>query len=324
MKRKVVVTDHVFPNLDIERKELSRIGAELFECRSTEPEAIIQTAADADGVLTCYAELTPGVIDSFRNCRVISRYGIGVNNIHVPTATKKKIAVAYVPDYCIEEVSDHALALILACTRKVCQLDRTVKGGTWDFKGHRPIYRLRGQTLGLVGFGNIPRRLAEKVRAFEFTVLAFDPYVSQETAAAHHVKLVGLAELLKESDIVSIHAPLTKETEGMLGYEQFSLMKKTAFLINTARGKLINEPDLARALGQGLLAGAGLDLLAKEAYDPANPLLKLDNVVITPHVAFYSEQSMQELQYKAVHAVTSVLTGRAPATCLNPEVLNQH
>jgi D-3-phosphoglycerate dehydrogenase len=323
MNYKVVVTDYVFPNLEIEKLELGKIGAELVECRSSDPQTIIREAADADAVLTCYAELTPKVIESFDKCRIISRYGIGVNNIHVPSATKKGIPVTYVPDYCIEEVSDHALALILACARKICQLNQIVKGGIWDFKGHRPLYRLRGQKLGLVGFGKISRRLVEKVRAFEFTILAHDPYVSKKTATEYQARLVGFVELLKESDIVSIHAPLTKETEGMFGYEQFSMMKNTALLINTARGKLINEQDLARALEQGLIAGAGLDLLANEAFDPDNPLFKLENVIITPHVAFYSEQSVRELQYKAVQEVVRILTGQAPVACLNPEVLNK-
>jgi D-3-phosphoglycerate dehydrogenase len=263
------------------------------------------------------------VIESLDKCRVISRYGIGVNNIDIPAATKKRIAVTYVPDYCIEEVSDHALALMLACTRKICQLNETVKKGKWDFKEQRPLYRLRGQTLGLVGFGKIPRRLAEKVRAFEFDILAYDPYLDEATGAELNVKLVGLERLLRESDIVSLHAPLTQDSQGMFGYEQFRIMKKEAFLINTARGGLIKEQDLVRALEEGQIAGAGLDLLASEDFDSQNPLARFENVILTPHVAFYSEQSVRDLQYKAVQEVVRILTGKAPKACLNPEVLKQ-
>lgn len=321
-KYKVVITDYPFPNLEIEKRELGKIGAQLVECIGSDEEAIISEAADADGVLTCYAEITPRVIASLDKCRVISRYGVGVNNIDVPAATQKGIAVTYVPDYCVEEVSDHALALILACTRKVCQLNQTVKKGIWDFKAQRPLRRLRGQTLGLIGFGKIPRRLAEKVKAFEFRILVYDPYLDT-VPAGFAVELVSLERLLGESDIVSVHAPLIRENQGLLGYEQFKIMKKDTFLINTARGGLIKEKDLVRALEEGLIAGAGLDLLASEDLDPQNPLLRFDNVTITPHVAFYSEQSVQDLQTKAVQEVVRILTGKAPRVCLNPEVFQQ-
>jgi D-3-phosphoglycerate dehydrogenase / 2-oxoglutarate reductase len=321
-KYKTVVTDYVFPSLKIEREELAKIGADLVECDSSDEDEIIRKARDADAVLTCYARITPKVINSLERCRVISRYGTGVDNVDIPSATRKRIAVTYVPDYCVEEVSDHALALIFACTRKVCQLNQTAKNGTWDYKGQRPLRRLRGQTLGLIGFGKIPRRLADKVKAFGFRVLAYDPYLNA-VPAEHDVKLVELGHLLQESDIVSVHAPLTSETRGLLGYEQLRLMKRDSFLVNTARGGLIKEDDLVRALNEGLIAGAGLDVLANEQFDPCNPLLGFDNVVITPHVAFYSEQSLQDLQTMAVMEVVRVLSGQEPLTCLNPQVLSQ-
>jgi len=320
MKFKVAVTDYVFPNLDIEKQELKKIEAELIESTGSDEENIIKAAKDADAILNCYAELTPRVIESLKNCKVIARYGIGVNNVNMLTATKKGIIVTNVPDYCIEEVSDHALALILACARKICQLNKTVKSGKWDFKDYRPIYRLKGQTLGIVSFGKIPRRLVEKVSAYKFNIIAYDPYVDKEIAAKYNVKLVTFEELLKESDIITIHAPLTKETKGIFGSEQFKLMKNSAYLINTARGGLIKDNDLAQALKEGEIAGAGLDLLEDENVDSHHPLVNLENVIITPHSAFYSEQALKDLQYKAVQEVIRVLTGENPKSCVNPEV----
>lgn len=321
MKFKVAVTDYVFPNLEIERQELKKIGADLIESTGSDEENIIEVAKDADAILNCYAELTPKVIESLEKCRIIARYGIGVNNVNMSTATKKGIIVTNVPDYCIEEVSDHALALILACSRKICQLNTIVKSGKWDFKDYRPMYRLEGQTLGIVSFGKIPRRLVEKVSAYRFNIIAYDPYVDEKIAAKYNVKLVTFEELLRESDIISVHAPLTEETKGMFGSEQFKIMKSSAYLINTARGGLIKDNDLAQALKKGEIAGAGLDVLEDENVNFHHPLVSLENVIITPHSAFYSEQALKDLQYKAVQEVIRVLTGENPKSCVNPEVL---
>ena len=321
MRFKVAVTDYVFPNLEIERQELRKIGAELIESTDSDEESIIEAARDADAILNCYAELTPRIIESLKKCQIIARYGIGVNNVNIPTATKKGIIVTNVPDYCIEEVSDHALALILACARKICQLNKTVKCGKWDFKDYRPMYRLKGQTFGIVSFGKIPRRLVEKVSAYEFNIISYDPYVDKEIAAKYNVKLVTLEELLKESDIITVHAPLTKETKGMFGSEQFKIMKNSAYLINTARGGLIKDNDLAQAIKEGEIAGAGLDVLEDENLNSHHPLTNLENVIITPHSAFYSEQALKDLQYKTVQEVIRVLTGENPKSCVNPEVL---
>jgi len=324
MRFKVAVTDYVFPDLETERKELKKINAELIESKGSDEESIIEAAKDADAILNCYAELTPKVIESLEKCQIIARYGIGVNNVNMSTATKKGIIVTNVPDYCIEEVSDHALTLILASCRKLCQLNKTVKSGKWDFKDYRLIYRLQGQTLGIVSFGRIPRRLVEKVKAYNFNLLAYDPYIDKNIAEKYNVKLVTFDELLKESDIISIHAPLTKETKGMFGSEQFKMMKNSAYLINTARGGLIKDNELAQALKEGEIAGAGLDVLEDENVNSHHPLVNLENVIITPHSAFYSEQALKDLQYKAVQEVVRVLTGEKPKSCVNPEVLKKH
>ena len=323
VKFKVAVTDYVFPNLEIEKRELKKIGADLIESAGKDEENIIEAAKDADAILNCYAELTPRVIESLEKCQIIARYGIGVNNVSMPTAIKKGIIVTNVPDYCIEEVSDHALALILACSRKICQLNKNVKSGKWDFKDYRPMYRLKGQTLGIVSFGKIPRRLVEKVSAYKFNIIACDPYIDEDIAAKYNVKLVTLEELLKGSDIITVHAPLTKETKGMFGSEQFKMMKNSAYLINTARGGLIKDNELAQALKEGEIAGAGLDVLEDENVNSHHPLINLENVIITPHSAFYSEQALKDLQYKAVQEVVRVLTGEKPKSCVNSEVLKK-
>ena len=320
MRFKVAVTDYVFPNVETEKEELKKIDADLIECAADDEESIIETAKDADAILNCYAELTPKIIESLEKCQVISRYGIGVNNVNIPSANRKKIIVTNVPDYCIEEVSDHAFSLILACSRKICQLNKTVKSGKYDFKNYRPMYRLKGQTLGIVSFGKIPRRLVEKVNAYKFNIIVCDPYVDKDIAAKYSVKLVKFEELLSESDIISIHAPLTKETKGIFGSEQFKIMKNSAYLINTARGGLIKDNDLAQALKEGEIAGAGLDVLEDEDVNSNHPLVNLENVIMTPHSAFYSEQALEDLQYKAVQEVIRVLTGEKPKSCVNPEV----
>lgn len=323
MKFKVAITDYVFPDLETEKRELKKIDAELIESKGSDEESIIEVAENANGILNCYAELTPRVIESLKNCKIIARYGIGVNNVDMTTATKKGIIVTNVPDYCVEEVSDHALALILACSRKICQLNKTVKSGKWDFKDYRPMYRLKGQTLGIVSFGKISRRLVEKVSAYKFNIIIYDPYVDEDIAAKYNVKLVKFEELLKESDIITVHAPLTKETKGMFGSEQFKMMKDSAYLINTARGGLIKDNDLALALKRGEITGAGLDVLEDENVNSHHPLVNVENVIITPHSAFYSEEALKDLQYKAVQEVIRILTGEKPKSCVNPEVLKK-
>ncbi|MDI6825112.1 MAG: C-terminal binding protein [Bacillota bacterium] len=318
-----MVTDHVFPSLETERRKLAEIGADLIEAPGTSEEEIVGAARDADGMLVCYAEITRKVIESLEKCRVIGRYGIGVNNIDLEAATEKGIQVANVPDYCVDEVSDHALALLLACARKIPQLDRTVKEGRWDFREQRPMFRVRGRTLGLVGFGKIARALAHKAQALGFKVVAYDPYVAEDEARARGVALVGLQELLSTADFVSVHAPLTRETRGLLGERELSWMKPTAYVINTARAEVVDEGALRRALVEGRIAGAALDVLAGERSDTGDPLVAMDRVILTPHCAFYSEESLQELQLRAVEEVVRGLKGEPLRSLVNREVLGR-
>lgn len=317
---KVVVTDYEYNTLKYEEEVLAKIGATLVPAQCKTEEELIEACKDADGILNQYAQLTPRVIKSLEKCKVIGRYGVGVNTVDLDAATEKGICVVNVPDYCMDEVSDHAMALILACARKVVLMNNEVKKGNWDYKVSIPITRIRGQRLGLISFGRIAQTLAKKAQAFGLELLVYDPYVPQEVAGKNNVKLVSLEELLKESDFVSVHAPLTPETEHLLGEKEFQMMKKSAYVINTGRGPVIDEKALIKALQQGWIAGAGLDVLEVEPPAADNPLLTMDNVVVTPHVAWYSEQASIELKTKAAKGVAEVLEGYFPKNLVNKAV----
>ncbi len=314
---RVVVTDYVFPHLETERSILGEIGADLVAMQARSEAELAEAVEPADGLLVCYAPVTRRVIERAQRCRVIARYGIGVDNVDVAAATERGIVVTNVPDYCVEEVSDHALALLLACARKVALLDRGVRAGRWEARDAVPIRRLRGQVLGLVGFGKIPRLLAAKARALGLAVLACDPYLDAATCEAHGARKVELGELLDQADFVSVHAPLTPQTRGLIGEAELRRMKPTAYLINTARGPIVQEAALLRALEEGWIAGAALDVLESEPPPAGHPLLRAPQVVLTPHVAFYSEESLQELQRKAAEEVARVLTGQPPRYPVN-------
>lgn len=313
----IAVADSVFPSLDPARRVLDRLDAELRLAEEPTAEAIIEAARQADGLLVTYARITGDMIRAFERCRVISRFGIGVDNVDLEVATELGIQVTYVPDYCVDEVSDHALALLLALARKVVYSDRLVQAGRWEMKATVPIHRLRGRTLGLAGFGRIPRLLAPKAQALGLDVIAFDPFVEDQEAAALGVGLVSFRELLAKSDFISVHAPLTPDTENLFDAEAFGRMKPDAFLINTARGPLIDETALAQALDAGQLAGAALDVVVDEPPAADSPLLNRDNVILTPHTAFYSEEALLELQTKAAEEVARVLSGEAPRYPVN-------
>lgn len=317
----VAVSDSVFPSLDPAKQALSAVGAELRLAREATPEAILEIAREADGMLVTYAKITGDMIGELKNCKVIGRFGIGVDNIDIEAATAAGIVVTYVPDYCFDEVSDHAMALLLNLARKVSFSNALVQAGRWEMKATVPMARLRGQTLGLAGFGNIPQLLAPKAQAFGLRVIAHDPYVAADRAAALGVELVSFDELLAGSDYISIHAPLTPETTNLFGAGAFAKMKPTAFLINTARGPLVDTDALAKALDAGEIGGAALDVVPVEPLPADSALVGRDNVVLTPHTAFYSEDALLDLQIKAARDVAAVLGGDKPKYPVNPEAL---
>jgi D-3-phosphoglycerate dehydrogenase / 2-oxoglutarate reductase len=313
----IAVTDSPFPSLDPARAALARIDPELRVANSASAEDILAVGRDADAILVTYAKLPGELLRQFRRCKAIGRFGLGVDNIDIAAAAELGITVTYVPDYCMQEVSDHTMALLLALARKVPQSNALVQAGRWDMPAVVPIHRLAGRVLGLVGFGNIPRALAPKAKAFGLRIVAHDPYVSQHALAAAGVEGMSFDRLLEISDFVSIHAPLLPATRGLFNAEVFRKMKQGACLINTARGPLVDEDALLAALDSGRLAGAALDVVAVEPLPKQSRLIGRDNVVLTPHTGFYSVEALNELQTKCAADVARVLSGEKPVYPVN-------
>jgi D-3-phosphoglycerate dehydrogenase len=304
---RVVVTDQVFPDVELERRLLSEIDAELEVADGTIDD-VLRRGRDADGLLNTYLPLGAAAIGELRNCRIVARYGIGVDNIDLDAATDAGIVVTNVPDYCVEEVAAHALTLILALVRKLPDADRFVRHGGWGLDGVRPIRRLSELTVGLVGYGRIARRLGATLRSIGMSIIAHDPYIQPD---ADTPPLVDLDELLRRSDVVSVHAPLTGETRGMIAAPQLRAMPEHAVLVNTSRGALVVFDDLVDALADGQVRAAALDVFEHEP-PPAEVLAGVPNLLCTPHIAFYSEDAIAESQRKAASQVIKVLTGDVP------------
>jgi D-3-phosphoglycerate dehydrogenase len=314
----IAVTDSPFPSLDPARAALARVDPELRMAKSASADDILAVARDADAVLVTYAKLPAELLRQLTRCKAIGRFGLGVDNIDVKTAAELGITVTYVPDYCMHEVSDHAMALLLALARKIPLSNTLVQGGRWEMPAVVPIHRLAGRVLGLAGFGNIPRALAPKAKAFGLHVVTYDPYVSPDALVATGVEGVSFDRLLEISDFVSVHAPLLPATRGLFNAEVFARMKKGAMLINTARGPLVDEDALVAALDTGQLGGAALDVVTTEPLAKDSKLLGRDNVILTPHTAFYSVEALAELQTKCAADVARVLSGEPPVYPVKP------
>jgi D-3-phosphoglycerate dehydrogenase / 2-oxoglutarate reductase len=308
----IAVTDSPFPSLDPARAALARIDPELRMAKSASAADILAVARDADAILVTYAKLPAELLRALTRCKAIGRFGLGVDNIDVAAAAQHGITVTYVPDYCMHEVSDHAMALLLAMARKVVLSNALVQGGRWEMPAVVPIHRLCGRVLGLVGFGNIPRALAPKAKAFGLRVVAHDPFAAPDVFSAAGVEAASFDRLLEVSDFVSIHAPLSPATRGLFNADVFAKMKKGAVLINTARGPLVDEEALVAALDHGQLGGAALDVVITEPLAKGSKLLGRDNVILTPHTAFYSVEALAELQTKCAADVARVLSGEPP------------
>jgi D-3-phosphoglycerate dehydrogenase len=314
----VAVTDDRYGSYAEEKAVLAEIGAELVVNDFKNEGEAIAGLASADGVLVNLFPMTRKVIESLTRCRVLSRYGVGYDNVDVAAATAKGIWVTRVPDYSIEDVSDQALALLLACVRGVAYKDRGVRAGRWNMHKEVPTRRIAGRTLGLVGYGAIARCLHRKTAGFRLArVLVYDPYVDAAAVRKAGAEPADLERLLRESDYVSVHVPLGPETRGMIGERQLGLMKREAVLVNTSRGPVIDEKALAAALAARRIAGAGLDVFETEPLDPASPLRTLENVVLSDHAGWYSEDSVPELKTKAARNVAAVLAGGKPAYPVN-------
>ncbi len=308
----IAVTDSPFPSLDPAKAALARLDPELRMAKSPSAEDILAAARDADAILVTYAKLPGELLRQLTRCKAIGRFGLGVDNIDIKAAAELGISVTYVPDYCMHEVSDHAMALLLALVRKIPRSNALVQSGRWDMPAAVPIHRLAGHVLGLVGFGNIPRALAPKAKAFGLRVVAHDPYAAPEALSAAGVEGASLDRLLEMSDFVSVHAPLTPATRGLFNADVLRKMKRGALLINTARGLLLDEDALVAALDSGQLGGAALDVVAVEPLPKESRLLGRDNVILTPHTAFYSVEALEELQTKCAADVARVLSGEQP------------
>lgn len=319
---RVLVTDYAWDSLDIERSVLDPLNAELIVAETGDEIELLRLAPEADAILTNWKTVSAAVLDAAPRCRIVSRYGVGVDNIAIERATELGILVTNVPDYCVEEVSDHALALLLACARSLAQFDRATHKGAWDLPGGRPLYRLRGRTLGIIGYGRIGAALAGKAVCLGLRVLAYSPRVEEgERDGITFTR--NLTWLLSESDYVSLHVPLTPDTRVMVNAVFLGQMRSGAFLINTARGGIIDEPALVEALQTGVIRGAALDVLTVEPPAPDHPLLGLPNCLITPHAAFTSVESLAELEQRAAYHVALALQGELPPHVVNPAVLDR-
>jgi len=314
----VMVADDRYGSYLEEEAILNEIGATLEVRNLSSEEEALRVLPRADGIFVNLFPLNKRVIESLARCRVISRYGVGYDNVDVEAATWKRIWVARVPDYCFEDVSDHALGLLLGCVRKIAYKDRLVREGKWNLTKAQPCHRIAGRTLGLVGFGAIAHCLLRKVSGFGLArVLAYDPYVDPAETGKAGAIAVDLATLARESDYISVHAPLSPETKGLIGEKEIGMMKLTAIIINTSRGPVVDEEALAAALREGRIAAAGLDVFAVEPLPPRSPLRELDNVILSDHTGWYSEESVGELKTKAARNIALVLTGGKPLYPVN-------
>ena len=316
----VVITDCDHGFVEIEKEELDRIGAGMTLAQVRSEEDVIRVCGQADGLLNQYAPLTRAVLERLPKCKVIAKYGVGVDTVDLKAATDFGIIVTNVPDYCFDEVADHTISLMLTLARKTVFFNQKVKSNQWDFRQGIPIHRIRNKTLGLIGCGRIGREVARKMSTFGVRVIAYDPYIADTGGA---IAFVDLDTVLRESDFISIHCSLNESTRHLLGGREFQKMQRKPLVINVARGPIIEEKELIRALNEGRISGAGLDVLEKEPPDPDNPLLKMDNVILSPHVAFYSEESIRELKQRATEGVSAVLLGEWPRVVVNREVIGR-
>lgn len=318
---KVVVTDDRHKTYEDEKRVLSGIGAEIAVANCFTEEEVINACRDADGILANMAPVTAKVVENLQKCKVISRYGVGYDNVDISACNAKGIYVTNVTDYCAEEVSDHALALLMACARKVARRDAQVRAGKWNITSEDPVYRMAGKVFTLLGYGTIARTLHRKIAGFNFSrILVYDPFVDKESVESTGAEKVDWETAIKEADYISVHIPLNEKTRGMVDSRAFAMMKPTAILINTSRGPVVDEQALIDALVSKKINSAGLDVHCKEPLDHDNPLMKIENCVLTDHAGWYSEDSISELKTKAAVNVRDVLTGKKPKYLVNKEL----
>jgi len=305
-----------------ELEELNKVNAEIIEADWSTEDDIIKAAAGVDVIMTDAAKMTRQVINSLVKCKLIVSYGIGYDHIDVDAATDNDIIVVNIPDFCIEEVSNHTIALLLTCAKKLVFMNNSTKSGHWNEckQAQAPMGSIYGQILGIIGCGIIGRLVAKKAQCFDLKVLGYDPYLSKAAALECGIILVSLTELLRDADYISIHTLSNQETRHLIGEKELRQMKSSAFLINTSRGSIIDEVALIKALEENRIAGAGLDVFEQEPIDPNNPLLKMKNAVVTPHSAYYSDNALIRLRTSVGKEAARVLSGQWPQNVVNKTV----
>lgn len=325
-KIKVVVTDYIEPDLNWEAEQLADkpVIFETYQLKFKSEEEVLEKIHDAHVIVVNMVKMTESLISKLKNCRLIIRHGIGYDNVDVNACTKYGIQFAYQPDYCKEDVAEHAIALIFACARKVVSgrrtLEKSSQRGQWDFTDLFPIYRLDGKTLGIVGTGRIGSRVFRKLRTFGFRIIACDPYISEKRKAdliSQGLTYVDCETLFKESDFVTIHTPLQEDTRHIVNAHTLSLMKPTAYVVNTARGPMVDSKALAEAVRKGVIAGAAIDVFDKEPPDPNFELFGLDNVILSPHIGWASEEAGWEIRKSILDDILSAAAGRSARCVVN-------
>ena len=322
-KFKVVLLKHGYPSVRNERQLVTAAGGELIDTDALSDEDALRECEDADGILVRWLQVTPELLQRFRRCKIIVRYGVGYDNVDVEAATQAGIIVGHIPNYCLDEVSTHAIALLLACIRNVTGVESKLERGNWEVNPVEPIYRTSGRTLGLVGLGNIGQAVARKMSGWGLRLVATDPYVDPARAKELQVELLDLRNLLRVADYISLHVPLLPETRHLIGARELDLVKPDAILINTSRGGIVDSESLLAALEADRLARAALDVFEQEPPALGCPLRGHPRVLVTDHVAWYSEESQIELQITAAQEVVRVCLGSLPLAIANPEVLQK-
>ena len=318
---KIVITECDHDAFDIEHAVTDPAGAELVLAQSRDAAEIIANAAGAEGILVQYGKITAEVMDALPALKAIGRYGVGVDSVDVAAATERGIAVCNVPDYGTEAVSDHAIGMAMAAVRGIPRLDRGVRAGNFDLVAVRPLYQTHGRVFGVIGLGLIGTATARKAKGLGYEVIGYDIAADPELDTFHGVTSVSLNELLERSQVVSLHTPLTEQTRGMIGAAEFARMRSDAILVNTSRGGVADTDALVEALRAGTIQGAAIDVHDQEPVPVGHPLMEFDSVVLTPHLAWYTEESYAELKRRTVENVVLVCEGRAPRNIVNPEVL---
>ena len=320
MKYKAVISEYVWPSLDIEQKLLGSHNVDIVDCNNSTKEELIEEVKDADAIIFCFKEIDAEILEAAKKCKVASRYGIGVDNIDIEKCSQLGIVVTNIPDYCLEEVSDHAISMILSLNRRIVDHWNMVKEGGWNnLSLDIPVLRLSQSTLGIVGFGRIGRTISERISSMGVKCVAYDPLL-KEGEIINNIEIVSFEKLLEISDFITVHVPLIESTYHLFSKNEFNKMKNNAILVNCARGGLIDESEASIALDKGIIGGIGLDVIEDVSENPTSPLFNNNNVIITPHTAFFSKASSEELQRRTCEEVIRVINNEIPENFINPEV----